>query len=73
MRSPNDHQTVIALRHRVQTIESTQRQAWRALDTFREHLVAAGMTISIDQITALLAELAAIRQMLSGAGEGGSR
>jgi len=40
MRS-HDRDTVIRLRHQLQTCESSKRQAWRALDTFREHLIAA--------------------------------
>jgi hypothetical protein len=62
----HDRQTVIALRHRVQTLESNQRQAWRALGTFQEHLIAAGQETCILHLAELVGELAAIRLLLAG-------
>jgi flagellar motor component MotA len=54
------------LRERLQAVESRQRQARRALDAFREHMLAAGMTAPIIDIAALLGELDCIRARLSG-------
>jgi hypothetical protein len=65
----HDRQTVIALRHALQTCQSTQRQACRALDTFRDNLMVLGEEIYAPSMAELRRELAAIRLLLSGAGE----
>jgi hypothetical protein len=54
------------LRHQLQTAESRQRQAWRRLEDFREHLLAVGQIIPIIDMTALLAELSELRLLLAG-------
>jgi hypothetical protein len=43
----HDRDTVIRLRHQLQACESSKRQAWRMLDVFLEHLIAAGQEASI--------------------------
>jgi hypothetical protein len=54
------------LRGHLQALESRQRQVLRALDAFREHLIAAGIAAPISDIAALLRELDCIRRRLSG-------
>jgi hypothetical protein len=68
MRS-HDRQVIVRLRHELQTCESTQRQAWRALGTFQEHLIAAGQETPILHLAELAGEISAIRLVLDGAGE----
>ena len=63
----------IRLRDRLQACESSKRQAWRALGTFQEHLIVAGQEASIQHMAELAGELAAIRLLLAGAGEGGAQ
>ena len=67
MRSP-DRDTVIRLRHALQTCESSKRVAHARLDVFRTHLVAATEAMSITLRTELLSELADLRVLLSGNG-----
>jgi hypothetical protein len=69
MRS-HDRETVIRLRHQLQTCESSKRLAHARLDIFRVHLVAATNDMPIDTRTELLAELAELRLLLAGTGEG---
>lgn len=72
MRS-HDRDTVIRLRHQLQTCESSKRLAHARIDVFRARLVAATMHMSIDARTELLAERAELRLLLAGAGEGGGQ
>jgi hypothetical protein len=67
----HDRDTVIRLRHRLQACESSKRQAWRMLDVFLEHLIAAGQEASIQTMAELAGEIRAIRLLLAGAGEVG--
>jgi len=60
------------LRERLQACESRQRKAWRNLGTFLEHLIAAGQEVSIQHMAELAGEIAEIRLLLAGAGEGGA-
>jgi hypothetical protein len=59
------------LRARLQAVESRQRQASRALDAFRAHLITVGMTAPIIDLAALLGELDAIVALLAGIGGAG--
>jgi len=68
MRS-HDRDTVIRLRHQLQTCESSKRQAWCDLGTFLDHLTAAGQEAPILHLAEFVGELAAIRLLLAGAGE----
>jgi hypothetical protein len=68
MRS-HDRDTVIRLRHRVQTLESILRVAHARIDVFRAHLVAATEAMSITTRTELLAELSELRLLLAGEGQ----
>jgi hypothetical protein len=68
----HDRDTVIRLRHALQTCESTQRHTFRALDAFRAHLMAVGQQVPIQQMAELLGELATIRAQLAGTGKGGA-
>jgi hypothetical protein len=69
MARSSDRETVIRLRHQLQTCESSKRLAHARLDVFRQHLVEATTeTVSIQSMTEILGELAAIRLLLSGVG-----
>jgi hypothetical protein len=70
MTRSSDRQTIIVLRHRVQTLESTLRVVHARLDVFRVHLVAATNDIPIDTRTELIAKVAELRLLLAGSGEG---
>jgi hypothetical protein len=57
------------LRHDLQACLSSKRQAHRALDTFFDHLVAAGQEAQIQTMAELAAEISAIRLLLAGGSE----
>jgi hypothetical protein len=66
----HDRQTVITLRHQLQTCQSIQRQALRMLDTFRNNLMVLGEEVNVESMAELMGELATIRAQLAGTGEG---
>ena len=68
----HDRDTVIRLRHQLQACESSKRQAWRMLDVFLDHLIAAGQEASIQTMAELAGEISVIRVLLAGV-EGGAR
>jgi hypothetical protein len=65
MRS-HDRDTVIRLRHQLQTCESSKRKTWRDLGTFLDHLTAADQEALIQRVAELAGELAAARRRGGG-------
>jgi hypothetical protein len=60
------HRREVALRNRVQMLESRQRVALTALDAFQERLIILARDLrSIGDLTELVGQLQAVRALLS--------
>jgi hypothetical protein len=73
MDSSSDRPTIVRLRHQLQTCQSAMRLAHVKIDVFRAQLMSAPEPMTMDTRTELLRQLAELRLLLAGAGEGGGR